>query len=276
MNIQTSNNKVPFEEKIIQVVGILISLAPLIVLAAAFIANEITPIPDKQLTRIILGSLFFIALQIAISLELRVRNIERLTSDTCRRMESPICSGYVNNLESIDAWYNYVADETRKAEKSIKDASLTSRKWPMQSAAEKRYRSERKSAICNEKIAYKYLTVFQEDDDTSRLDDIIEWVRESGWNHDYQARYLSSSGVNYAVLFNFVIIDEKEVIIAFYSEKSGPSEQSVSISNNKEAVRLFSDYFDYLFDKAVMINTQKGIETDVVEKIRAKLTPDRA
>lgn len=293
MNANSPGEKFPFEELIIRFVGIIIPLAPLIVLAAAFIINGIEPISGKALNQVILGSLFFIALQVAIALELRVRKIdksvattsgriddldsrariiERFASDTSRRMESPICAGYVNNLECVDAWYDYVADATRNATASIKDASLTSRHWPTKSDAAKRYQVERKAAICNKKIEYKYLTVFQESEDVSRLDDILAWAEMSDWDHNYGAKYIPLHDLSQALMFSFVIIDDQEVIIAFYNNESGPSEQSVSIKNNKEAIGLFSRYFEYLFSNAVAINSPKGVNVDIVNKIRNRLT----
>ncbi len=263
-------------EKVWKFIETVASAIPLLAVIGIAIWHQISPLEPEKLLGAILSVLFFLTLHVFVQHTRRLGRIEQLGERTVQQLEQPLMSGHLTILGGTDDWYTHMASATRSAAKNVRDASLTSRFWQANSMMADDYKAARKNAIGDKHVNYKYLAVYADPDrDTERLDEVDSNLDKYGWNDSYRANSYPEPLPKFATMFNFVVIDDKETIVAFYSEKTGPTERSVSIQS-KAVAELFGKYFDYMFDQSDEFNTQKGKNEENIRAVRDRLSKDRA
>ena len=178
----------------------------------------------------------------------------------------------VKILDEPDRWYEYVGRRIRQAKSSIDDAALSSRSWSRTTDAAKFFYDIREKKIANSHFQgrYRYLTVFNDQRDIGRLQDVRKNLKSSlkkdnNDNINYYAAYLPKSKfpsrqndrkISFPML-NFVIIDEEEVIVGFYKltgDIPGAIKDDKAITlKNLDIVNMFREYFEHLWRNEAII-----------------------
>lgn len=204
------------------------------------------------------------------------------TKDEFERLETSISQIFPYAKKELlggKDWYKYITYRIDHANKSIDDASLSSRLWRrVGSNEDDQFQNVRKTVYEKTKnnLVYRYLTVFKSNyvnyseqeqkllpnldkqklrnrlnlltGDLERINMIQENFDKYGEpNYHYYVRYLPQIKFNFPAL-SFFIIDEKELVLGFYPSEfeKGATDTAIVIYNQK-IIDLFSKYFQYLW-----------------------------
>lgn len=165
--------------------------------------------------------------------------------------------------------YEYLGSRIQTVTDNIKDVSLGpgSERTP---DYRQQYYNLRSQVIKQKDIYYRYLCMLAT---SSRVERVRNELNEFSQNRFFVG--LFESHPDPIPMISFIVIDDKEVIVGAHRRLHSPSQRNSDVLiRHPTVVGLFSDYFEFLWDKAIKLN-EHGIRNDLLTALSAQLTVSR-
>ncbi len=162
--------------------------------------------------------------------------------------------------------YEYLGSRIQTVIDNIKDVSLGpgSERIP---DYRQQYYNVRSQVIKQKDIYYRYLCMLAT---SSRVERVRNELNEFSQNRFFVGFF--ESHPDPIPMISFIVIDDEEVIVGAHRRLHSPSQRNSDVLiRHPTVVRLFSDYFEFLWDKAIKLN-EHGIRNDLLAALSAQYT----
>lgn len=188
------------------------------------------------------------------------------------RIELPVSADMrTTRFPDITALYNYVSSRIVRAKRSITDITWGThshyRRQLDQETYDKYVRAMRRAAR-KKSVSYREISNFAQPQYVERSRALFECA-------GYNVRYVDTRSLKIPLL-SFVIIDEEEVVFAFYREPARESDGEIYLSvQSRDVVELFQDYFETLWTTGLPIKEGKNVHIGRLDEVASQLSKIR-
>lgn len=174
-------------------------------------------------------------------------------------------------FSDITALYNYVSGRIVRAKQSVADITWGThshyRRQLDQETYDKYVRAMRRAAR-KKSVSYREISNFAQPQYVERSRALFECA-------GYNVRYVDTRSLKIPIL-SFVIIDEKEVVFAFYREPARESDGEIYLSvQSRDVVELFQDYFETLWTSGLPIKEGENVHEHRLDEVASQLSKGR-
>jgi hypothetical protein len=204
----------------------------------------------------------------------KLDKIETLVSEGFNTTMFSLQGGPLKLFADSGELYEYLAQQISNAQKSIDDLTwgdITSTvKTKQQDLAFTKYFNAMKKSLGNKSIQYREVMSFPKEGKL-RVERIARAEQMLNSNYfNYEIGYYDFEHKGSPPLIQFLIIDNKEAIVAFYRGKTIPLEGTLHFSTfHPLIVRFFRDYYDAIWSGSIILKRAGG-EPDQKELERVK------
>ncbi len=252
------------------------NIIPLVTVLAGVIAiilQVLVNLPDRVVLSVVLGLLCLLATQEIVE---RSKKLERIEGLIRQNLDAVSRTGHQAHVKVLNGyeWFSYLAMRIPQARKSIDDTGLVPRTWTSDSRVVRDYYATHEEVISSGRVHNRYIAVFYE---TGRLDMVERFLSEYGAAKGYFAHYFPATSQHHIPVMSFLIIDKEEVVVGFYHTMyvAGEEDRGLVIQQ-PEIVRLFVDYYDFLWRTSIELNNAAGYESSTLAEIRKQLTQEKS
>jgi hypothetical protein len=263
--IERQRRKMPRKLDAEQVLLILVGISSIAIALLDFLGligtNSFLSGQTSTLSLLVLG---MIASYLAFERKNKLDKIEALVSQGFDTTILSLGGGAVQQFSDSGELYDYLASRISQAEKSVDDltwgeisATVTTRQ---QDKSFSKYLSAIEKCIGTGKVRYREIMTFPNagklrEERLSRAERMI-----TGGFFNYELAYYRFDHKYAPPLVQFLVIDSKEVIIAFYRGVNLPLEGTIHFSTRHPLlVSFFQDYFEAICHGGIFLKRAGGV-----------------
>lgn len=225
---------------------------------------SIMPFLSGKIPTLSLLVLGMIASYLVFERKSKLDKIETLVSDGFDTTMFSLQGGPIKLFAHSGELYEYLAQQILNAQKSVDDLTwgdITSTvKTKQQDLAFTKYFNATRKALSNRNIQYREVMSFPREGKLrdERIARAEQMLNSNYFN--YELGYYDFEHKGSPPLVQFLIIDNKEAIVAFYRGKSIPIEGTLHFSTfHPVIVRFFRDYYDAIWSGSIILKRAGGV-----------------
>lgn len=263
--------KVKVEEILLALIGVS-SIA--IAIIDFWDLDSVLPFLSGKISTLSLLVLGMIASYLVFERKSKLDKIETIVSDGFETTMFSLQGGPIKLFSDSGELYEYMTQRISNAQKSIDDLTwgdITSTvKTKQQDLAFTKYFNATRKTLNNKNIQYREVMSFPKEGKlrNERITRAEQMLNSNYFN--YELGYYDFEHKGSPPLIQFLIIDNKEAIIAFYRARVLPLEGSLHFSTfHPLIVRFFRDYYDVIWSGSIILKRAGG-EPNLNELDRVK------